>query len=201
MDQIGWLNLHLNGEIYQNNAKKNPKRCQHRFPKSVDALFCKESENGHLKLHFIEFKFIPDEPPKDKMEKLFQFVVDKDNKYKINKSKNPYADEKRCFDNDFIKDFREVREYYFDKLENSLQLKPYEAVFIVLPELYKEYCKENNLEKKDIRRYLSEFEKNFWVCINSGIQNEDNLHRQAQYYEKYYKRMEPNVFKQARAKN
>lgn len=183
-------------------CQRNSRRCKHRFPKTVDALFCKESENGNLELHIIEFKFIPDESNKDKLENLYENIIEKDNKYRMEKIKNPKSKKKnkKCFGDDFVDDFKVVRNYYFDKLENSLQLKPYEAVFIALPGLYEEYCKENNLEKKDIRRYLFEIEKYYWVCINSGTQNEDNLHKQAQHYEKYYKRMEPEIFKKARAR-
>ena len=183
-------------------CQRNSKRCKHRFPKTVDALFCKESSNGNLELHIIEFKFIPDESNKDKLESLYENIIEKDNKYRMDKLKNPKSKKKnkKCFDDDFVEDFKTIRKYYFDKLENSLQLKPYEAIFIALPGLYEEYCEERNLEKKDIRRYLSEMEKYYWVCINSGTENEDNLHKQAQYYEKYYKRMEPEIFKEARAR-
>ena len=89
---------------------------------------------------------------------------------------------------------------YFDKLENSLQLKPYETIFIALPGLYEEYCKEEKIEKKDIKKYLMDMEKYYWVCINSGTKNESNLRSQAQHYEKYYKRMEPDIFKETRAR-
>ncbi|WP_298523428.1 hypothetical protein [uncultured Methanobrevibacter sp.] len=181
-------------------CQRNSKRCKHRFPKSVDALFCKKSQTGNLELHIIEFKFIPDESNKIKLENLFEEIIEKSNKYSIKKSKNPDSKEKRCFSDDFVENFKVVRKYYFDKLENSLQLKPYEAIFIALPGLYEDYCKEKNYVKKDIRKYLSEMEKYYWVCISSGTQNEDNLHKQAQYYEKYYKRMEPEIFIEARAR-
>ena len=181
-------------------CKRNSRRCRHRFPKTVDALFCKESDKGNLELHIIEFKFIPDESNKDKLENLFDDIVEKNNNYALKKAKNPNSKEKKCFDEKFVNDFKKVRKYYFDKLENSLQLKPYEAIFIALPGLYEEYCKEKKLEKKDIKKYLADMEKYYWVCINSGTKNEDNLHKQAQYYEKYYKRMEPDIFKETRAR-
>ncbi len=181
-------------------CQRNPRKCEHRFPKTVDALFCKKSNKGNLELHIIEFKFIPDESNKDKLEKLFEYIVEKHNNYVLKKDKNPNSKEKKCFDEKFVNDFKKVREYYFDKLENSLQLKPYETIFIALPGLYEEYCKEEKIEKKDIKKYLMDMEKYYWVCINSGTKNESNLRSQAQHYEKYYKRMEPDIFKETRAR-
>ena len=180
-------------------CEKNPRRCNHRFPKTVDALFCKKNRNDETELHIIEFKFIPSQPTKDKLEYLFLEVVEKNNKYKQNehKSKNKI---KKCFDDDFVDDFIDVRKYFFDKLENSLQLKPYEAIYIALPGLYEEYCENKNKEKKDINGYLASIKKYYWVCIGSGSSNETNIHSQAQSFEKYYRRMEPEILKEAKVR-
>lgn len=176
-------------------CEKNPRRCNHKFPKTVDALFCKKTKNDDYELHIIEFKFIPSEPTKDKLENLFEEVVDKNNKYTLNKSQS-----KKCFDDDFVDNFSDVRKYFFDKLEYSLQLKPYEAIYIALPGLYEEYCETKKIEKKDINGYLANIKKYYWVCIGSGNSNESNVHGQAKYFEKYYRRMEPEILEEAKVR-
>ena len=39
-------------------CKKIPKVCRHKFPKTIDALYCGKNEEGNLVLHIIEFKFM-----------------------------------------------------------------------------------------------------------------------------------------------
>lgn len=180
-------------------CEKNPRRCNHKFPKTVDALFFKKTRNNDYELHIIEFKFIPNEPTKDKLDNLFEEVLEKNNKYKQNRSKSKNKS-KECFNDDFVNDFNKVRKYFYDKIENSLQLKPYEAIYIALPGLYEEYCEKKNIEKKDINGYLASIKKYYWVCIGSGKSNESNVHGQAISFEKYYRRMEPEILEEAKVR-
>ena len=180
-------------------CQNNVKACRHKFPKSTDALFFKSDDS---ELHIIEFKFIPEQTNKTKLENLYEQIIEKNNQYTLNQSKDSYLPSApRCFDEDFIKDFKSIKENYIDDIEYSLQLKPYEAIFIALPGLYDEYCNKNNEPKKDIRGYLANIDKYYWVCIGgSNTNSEDKLHSQARSFQKYYKRLEPDVFKQACAK-
>ena len=179
---------------------KIPKLCEHKFPKTIDALYCGKNQIGNLVLHIIEFKFIPSESNKIKLDNLFQDIVEKNNQYEINKAKNKDSENKKCFDNKFVDDFKDVRKDYIDNIEYSLQLKPYESVFIALPGLYEEYCDDEGEPKKDFRSYLANMEKYYWVCIDTGIDNGDHLQRQAKHYEQYYQRMVPSIFKEANAR-
>lgn len=208
-------------------CKKNPRRCKHHFPKTTDAINCRKGEKGNLILDVIEFKFISDESNHDKLDNLHKKIVEKHNKQKYKQeeqeeiaedlayfleaereengaeSSDTYEpkEEVKCFDDDFLEDFNSIKEGYVDNIQNSLQLKPYEAVFIVLPMLYEEYCEESDETKKDFKGYLYNMEKYFWVCVDSGTKNEDNLKRHTKFFENYYKRMEPVIFKRARAKS
>lgn len=184
-------------------VKSSDKWNKSNSPKSVDALFIKKCEDGNLVLHVIEFKFIKDISKKTKLNNLYMNIIEKNNKYVLNQSKGSYFDkkEKRCFDNDFVNDFEEIKDAYIDEIENSLQLKPYEAIYIVLPKLYDEYCELKNKTKKDFRGYLSNLKKYYWVCLDSGSSNGSNVHEQAKYFERYYKRMEPVIFEKAAARN
>ena len=189
-------------DIWRDKSKqclRNPKLCRHEFPKSVDALIVNKV-NNKLISHFIEFKFFPDEDTTAKIDKLYAKIIEKDNKYRLNKSSGYEKPEKRCFDDEFIEDFKIIKNGYVDNIENSLQLKPYEAIFIVLPNLYEEYCNIYNEPLKDIKSYLANMEKNYWVCINSKTKNQVNLHSQAKRLEKYYKRMKPSIFKETHVK-
>ena len=178
-------------------CQKNFKACRHKFPKSTDALFFKLNPNNP-ELHIILFKFIPEQTNMAKLENLYNQIIEKNNKYTSNQSDDFYHQPtQRCFDKEFVKDFESIKENYIDDIEYSLQLKPYEAIFIALPGLYDEYCKKENEPKKDIKGFLANIDKYYWVCIDSGITNsEEHLHSQAKGFEKYYKRLEPDVFKQ-----
>lgn len=65
----------------------------------------------------------------------------------------------------------------------SLRLKPFESIFIVLPELYKKYCKENDLELKDIYSFLIENEvKVLTFAGNYTEEKKRNKHRERYKY-------------------
>lgn len=189
-------------DIWKDNStrcKKNPKLCKNNFPKSVDAMFI-NLNNDNLILHLIEFKFIPSESNSVKLTNLYNHIITMNNKYKMNNQNGYEQTEKKCFDKKFVENFKIIKDEYIDTIVNSLQLKPYEVIFIVLPMLYEEYCKNNNEPLKDIKCYLSKIEKNYWVCIDSGTKNETKLHAQAKLLEQYYKRMKPVIVKDANVK-
>ena len=171
-------------------CQRDPRECENDLPKTTDALYCKKGENGNLILHIIEFKFVN---PKNPLKKIDFFINEQDDYY----------------DNKFVNGLKKViKNNFVGRIENSLQLKPYEAIFIVLPELYDEYCEfkekeDDTFEKKDIKSYLSNMEKYYWICIDNGSygsSNEHNLRSKAKHFEKYCKRMEPAIFKQTAAK-
>ena len=180
-------------------CQKNFKRCRHKFPRSTDALFFKPDYNNP-ELHIIEFKFLPNQTNKSKLENICNQIIKMNNKYKVNSHDSYLQSPKRCFDKEFVKNFKSIKNSYIDDIEHSLQLKPYETIFITLPGLYDEYCKKENEYKKDIKCFLANIDKYYWVCIGGGITNNENhLHSQAKSFEKYYKRLQPDVFKQASA--
>ena len=163
------------------DCAENARKCKH-IPKTTDAIYCKQGENGNLVLHLIEFKFVNTKP---NLSKIDFFIKDFD----------VYVGE------DFVNGLKKViKNNFVGKIDTSLQLKPYESLFIVLPELYDEYCKTNNKIKKDIKSYLINMEKYYWICIDSGTPNEHNIRNKAQYLEDHCKRMQPAIFKKVSAK-
>lgn len=157
------------------------------LPKTTDAIFCKINEDNNVELHLIEFKFIASESNKSKINKLWKEIKNKNRIYNI-------------FSNRFMQDFQNVKNNYADQMESNLQLKPYESLFIVLPELYDEYCKKNSIDKKDIKTYLNNIDKYLWICVGNKSRNESNVRVQAKHFEKYFKRMEQGIFKTAKVK-
>ena len=82
----------------------------------------------------------------------------------------------------------------------SLQLKPYEVIYITLPELYAEYCENEHMPKKDINGYLNRINKYYWTFVGNFSQSEYNIKSKADKFNKYNKRLERTIFKKARAK-
>lgn len=207
-------------------CQRNPKRCKHFLPKTTDAISCRWGENGNLILDVIEFKFISDVSNQDKLDCLHKKIVEKQNDHnsmeeekeeiaedlalfrdamgenEVESDNCEESEDEPCFDDDFVEDFESIKEDYVDNIQNSLQLKPYEAIFIVLPMLYQEYCENDaNITMKDFKGYLYNMEKYFWVCVNSGTENEEHLRAHARFYGKYYRRMQPAIFKRTAAQS
>ena len=163
-------------------------------PKSTDALFIRQNEDGILSLHLIEFKFIGKKSHRDKMNILWRDI----------RMKLPCDDcdfmEDECFDEFFVKDFKLIKRQFKDPVEISLQLKPYEVVFITLPKLYEEYCNENGIPKKDIKAYLAKIDKYYWAFVGSRSQSEYSLKSRISKFNNYNRRLEMTIFKKARAK-
>lgn len=171
---------------------KASKKFKDHPPKSTDALFFNEKTS---ELHIIEFKFIGKKSNWDKMNILWRDIRSK-----------LYCDDcedknyEECFDEYFVNDFKLIKENFKDPIDVSLQLKPYEVIFITLPKLYEEYCENNpEITKKDIASYLNNINKYYWAFVGSFSQNEYNINAKTKKFDKYNKRLEMTIFKKARA--
>ena len=173
---------------------KGSKKLQKRPPKTTDALYFREDENGNLKLHLIEFKFIGRKSHKTKLNILWRDIC---RKVSCN---DDFFFENECFNEYFVNDFKLIKNNFKDPIDVSLQLKPFEAIFITLPELYKEYCQENNLDEKDFKTYLTQIKKYYWIVIRNDSKSETNLKSVTKHFDKYNKRLEGSIFNKARAK-
>ena len=168
------------------------KKFNNHPPKSTDALFFNEKTS---ELHIIEFKFIGKKSNWDKMNILWRDI-----RSKLYCDDCDDKDYKKCFDKYFVKDFKLIKQNFKDPINVSLQLKPYEVIFITLPMLYEEYCENNpKVTKKDISYYLNNIDKYYWTFVGNSSQNEYNIKSKARKFDKYNKRLEMTIFKKARA--
>ena len=166
-------------------------------PKSTDALFFKEDNDGNLALHIIEFKFIGKKSHWNKINYLWRDI----------RSRLPcegcdFDIDEECFDDFFVRDFKKIKKNFKDPIDVSLQLKPYEVIFITLPKLYEEYCEMNpNIIKKDIIGYLNNIDKYYWAFVGNFSQSEYNIQSKTKHFNEYNERLEMTIFKKARAKS
>ena len=132
-------------------------------PKTTDALYYKEHNDGKLSLYLIEFKFHNFNSPnaKDMLE-----LISKD----VNADGNKY----NCLSNTYKKYLRKINNYYGDEVLFKLVLKPIESLNIVIPALYEQYCLDNGYPIKDIRKFLENVEKKLIVFVSHY---DDNPHR------------------------
>lgn len=173
---------------------KSSKRLNKEPSKSTDALFINYDEKGKLNLHIIEFKFLGRKSHRDKMNILWSNV-------KRRASCDEFKmDDEKCFNDFFVRDFKLIKRNFHDPIEVSLQLKPYESIFITLPELYEEYCEEKGCDRGDIEGYLSKIDKYYWAFIRTRSKSESNIAFRINKYNKYNKRLEKTIFTKARAK-
>lgn len=121
--------------------KKNKIECNR--PSTVDALYYRFLNVNKLELFLVEFK-------------SFDFNWDKDRDYNasLNKVLRKLNEiELDDYTQKGIDRLNSIRDSYGNTIEFSLRLKPYESLFVVLPKLYDEYCKKNNIsldEKLDL---------------------------------------------------
>ena len=174
---------------------KGSKRLHKKPPKTTDALYYRVDGDGNLKLHIIEFKFISKRSYKNKLNILWREIC-----RKVSCGEEDSFYENECFNEYFVSDFKLIKKNFKDPIDVSLQLKPFEAIFVTLPELYKEYCQENNLIEKDFKSYLTQIKKYYWVVIRNDSKSESNLKSVAKHFDKYNKRLEGSIFNKARAK-
>ena len=123
-------------------------------PKTTDALFYRPNNDDSLSLYFIEFKFHNLDNPqlKDTFNEIVYNITNK-KKYK-------------CVSKSYKDNLSKINQYYGDEVEHKLILKPIESINVVVPALYEEYCNENDYPKKDIKTYLNNVEKRFFVFVS-----------------------------------
>ena len=175
---------------------KCSKKLCNKPPKSTDALFVRKNENGKIALHIIEFKFLGKKSHRDKINILWSDIREK---LPCEDCDDELDDE--CFDKFFVNDFKLIKKDFKDPIEISLQLKPYEVIFITLPLLYDEYCNENpNITKKDINSFLNNIDKYYWAFVGNLSQSYYNNKSKANKLNKYSDRLEMTIFKKAKVK-
>lgn len=162
--------------------------------KSTDALFINKDKWGNLNLHIIEFKYMGMKSERDKMNRLCESIKERASCDEFK------PDDDKCFNNLFVRDFKLIKRNFHDPIEVSLQLKPYEAIFITLPELYDEYCEENGIAKKDIQSYLLNVNKFYWAFVRTRSSSELNIKSRIGKYNNYNRRLERTIFRKAKAK-
>lgn len=175
---------------------KSSKKLSKKPPKSTDALFFREDENGNPSLHIIEFKFLGKKSYRDKINILWSDI-----RRKLPCDDCDIDDDEECFDDFFVSDFKLIKKNFKDPIEVSLQLKPYEVIYITLPMLYEEYCSENpDVDKKDINSYLNSIDKYYWAFVGNFSQSYYNIKSKADKLNRYNDRLEMTIFKKAKVK-
>ena len=165
---------------------KNCRNMKGNTPSTTDAIFCKEEPNGKLVLHLIEFKFLSKTTYGDKLEFIDDEIMEKNRKARFSKQ--------------FLNYLKDIKEDFKDNIEFTLRLKPFETIFIVLPRLYDNYCKEEGITKKDIRTYLNNIDIKYWVFLGNKSDNESHVQAMANILKKPYLRLEMGIVKKAQVK-
>lgn len=173
---------------------KGSKRLNKTPPKTTDALYFRIDDNGNMKLHIIEFKFIGYKSYRIKFNNLCNEICCKISCDGRN------LDDDECLNKNFLEDLKLIKNTFQDPIDISFQLKPYEAIFITLPELYKEYCQENGFDEKDIKTYLANIKKYYWIVIRNDNMAKQHLKSIAKHFDRYNARLEGSIFTKARAK-
>ena len=138
------------------------------LPKSMDALHYEIDENNRLTLYLIEFKTFNIEGNKSSYTQI-EALHEKFKK--LNKKTFEYSDTP-ILTNATLKKFENIKDYFVDSVEFDLTMKPFETLFVAIPWIYEEYCKNNpDVTKKDIRRYLNNIDIKLVVFINRYAPN------------------------------
>lgn len=131
------------------------------LPKTVDALWYKEEDDGIFSIYLIEFKFHNLDSP-DAKDQLNAFVD------------NVYSERKKykCISDDEKYELNRIKKYYEDNVSHSLILKPIESLNVVIPKLYDEYChKSSDNERMNINEYLNTIKKKYYVFVSTYTEN------------------------------
>lgn len=156
-------------------------------PKTTDAIYYKEEDDGKLSLYLIEFKFhnLDDPDAGDLLYSLVDQIFDSDNENKY-----------KCLSENEKIDLNKIKRYYSDDVTNALILKPIETISVVIPCLYKEYCSKNKgIEKIDIKEFLDNIEKKYFVFVSTYTESgkfnrhKEELESQSTGLEKYLDRL------------
>lgn len=145
-------------EMYSlDDIAKGSESLKGNLPKTTDALWYKEGDDGKISIYLIEFKFHNLDKP-DPKDQLIAFVD------------NIYSERKKykCISDDERNELNTIKKYYGDNVNHSLILKPIETLNIVIPKLYEEYRVENpENEMIDIKEFLNNIEKRYYVFVST----------------------------------
>lgn len=159
-------------------------------PKTTDALMFKESLDGKLTLYIVEFKFhnFNDPNARDMLEIMANDVND-----------STMEDKYKCLSYKFKKNLHKIKNYYGDEVEFSLILKPVETLSVVIPTLYEQYCIDNDIPQKDIRKFLENIEKKLIVFV-SHYDDKNRRNRSKQRIQTMDVGLERNYFRLEKGK-
>ena len=127
------------------------------LPKTTDAFYYKEKDDGRLSLYFIEFKFhnLDDPNAEDLLENLVDEMYAEPKKLKCVKK--------------YKKDLNKIKQYYGDDVKHTLILKPIESIKVALPKLYAEF--DPDIDEKDIEDFIDNAEKKLYVFVSTYTEN------------------------------
>lgn len=139
-------------------------------PKTTDALWYKEDENGDFTLYIIEFKFYNiGNTYKSKLKTVLRKLNDIDKVYKNYGTKNELFDER------FLNIANSLESGLADNVHCSLKLKPVETLNHAIPELYKDFCGfDDDDDAEDCRNFLNRITKKFYVFLIEGSEISPN---------------------------
>ena len=145
-------------EMYSlDDIAKGSELLKDNLPKTTDALWYKEDDDGKLSIYLIEFKFHNLNSP-DAKDQLSAFVD------------NIYSDRKKykCIPENEKYELNKIKKYYGDNVNHSLILKPIETLNVAIPKLYEEYCDKNpENERINIKEYINTVEKKYYVFVST----------------------------------
>ena len=175
-------------KIYSlDDMKHDCKLFKHNFPKSTDGIYYKVTKDGDLAIILIEFKGI------DFSVDSSSFIKNiKENLLALKNSDDCPKIKKSPFDFDrVLNNFNFVENRYGDSVEYGLYLKIFETIYLTIPTIYKEYCKNNGLEVKDIDRFLRDHQIDNYVFVASNSRNpsQDYNNNLSSRFNKYSKKL------------
>lgn len=175
-------------KIYSlDDMKHDCKLFKHNFPKSTDGIYYRVAKDGDLAIILIEFKGI------DFSVDSSSFIKNiKENLLDLKNSDDCPKIKKSPFDFDrVLNNFNFVENRYGDSVEYGLYLKIFETIYLTIPTIYKEYCKNNGLEVKDIDGFLRDHQIDNYVFVASNSRNpsQDYNNNLSSRFNKYSKKL------------
>ena len=169
------------------DMKHDCKLFRHNFPKSTDGICYKITKDGDLAIILVEFKGI------DFSVDSSSFIKNiKENLLDLKNSDDCPKIKKSPFDFDrVLNNFNFVENRYGDSVEYGLYLKIFETIYLTIPTIYKEYCKNNGLEVKDIDGFLRDHQIDNYVFVASNSRNpsQDYNNNLSSRFNKYSKKL------------
>ena len=151
------------------DIKHDTQSFKNNFPKSTDALYYKLKED-ELTIYLIEFKGHNLNNPNKKSKITALKRTFNDRKEKCSKK----TDGSKCYTSKMIYDIELVEKEYGDTIEFGLKEKPTDTIFLTIPMIYKEYCKKNNYEIKDIEGFLRKCKKRLFIFAAEYDENTED---------------------------